>query len=55
VTSAANVLPGIGSVLSPFQLRLQDPALGAWMKAIVSYGEPDCAALCAMLPVSQDS
>ena len=53
--SAANVLPGIGSVLSPFQVRLQDPAEGAWTNAMVSYGEPDWAALWAMPPGSHDS
>ena len=39
--SAAKLVPGIGSVLSPFQVRLHEPAEGAWMKAMVSYGEPD--------------
>jgi hypothetical protein len=34
---------------------VHDPALAVSMKAIVSYGDPDCWALVAMLPLSQDS
>ena len=53
--SVANVLPGTGSDASPFQVNAHDPALAVWRNAIVSYGDPDCWALVAMLPLSHDS